>query len=123
MTLRRVYARPPALASVCALAYAPGTMIERTKPDLRAPTTTCSARLTESGERALRKHAGKLCAQRSDGQRALLVWALRQHGHNIDDDRADRTLGEGFYAPGSEHRGDHKATRAAYRAKQKAADA
>ncbi len=98
-------------------------MDERTKPDLRAPTTTCSARLTASGERALRKHAGKLCALRSDGQRALLVWALRQHGHMIEDDRADRTLGEGFYAPGSEHRTDHKATRAAYRAKQKAADA
>ena len=95
-----------------------GDMDERTKPDLRAPTTTCSARLTASGERALRKHAGKLCAQRSDGQRALLVWALRQHGHMIEDDRADRTLGEGFFAPGEEYRGDHKIARADYRAKQ-----
>ena len=121
MTLYRVYARPMALASVCALAYAPGTMIERTKPDLRAPTTTCSARLTASGEAALAKHAAKLCAQRSDGQRALLVWALRQHGHMIEDDRADRTLGKGFFGPGEEYRGDHKATRAAYRAKQASA--
>ena len=121
MTLYRVYARPLALASVCALAYAPGTMIERTKPDLRAPTTTCSARLTASGEAALAKHAAKLCAQRSDGQRALLVWALRQHGHMIEDDRADRTLGEGFFAPGEEYRGDHKIARADYRAKQASA--
>jgi Ni,Fe-hydrogenase III large subunit len=63
------------------------------KPDLRAPTSTASARLTQSGMRALEKEAKGSKLRRSDMLRALAVEALRLRGHVIEDARADRSLG------------------------------
>ena len=62
-------------------------------PDLRAPTSTASARFTDSGMRALEKEAKRNKIRRSDMLRALGVEALRLRGHTIEDARADRSLG------------------------------
>lgn len=67
-------------------------MAKETKPNLRAPTTTTSARLTDSGMDALDEEADRLGVARSDGQRVLLVQALRGLGHDVEDARVDRAI-------------------------------
>lgn len=56
----------------------------------RAPTETISARLTETGRKALEKEASTIGIKRSDAVRVLLVQTLRDRGHKITDPRVDR---------------------------------
>lgn len=60
----------------------------------REPTETRSARLTESGCKALDAEAEALGVLKSDAQRAILVEGLRARGHKVRDARADRVLSE-----------------------------